>query len=62
MTLTRHSHVNSDKDVTVNVTTIDVPFSRLSAPTYTRTKVDARIKYTKKEGSPKKDVGEPVMD
>ena len=62
MTLTRHSHVNSDKDVTVNVTTIDVPFSRLSAPTYTRTKVDARIKYTKKEGSQKKDVGEPVMD
>ncbi|CAN9194316.1 unnamed protein product [Alternaria alternata] len=56
MTLTRHSHVNSDKDFTVNVTTIDVPFSRLSAPTYTRTKVDARIKYTKKEGSPKKDV------
>ncbi|RYN39197.1 hypothetical protein AA0112_g3711 [Alternaria arborescens] len=62
MTLTRHSHVNSDKDVTVNVTTIDVPFSRLSASTYTRTKVDAGIKYTKKEGIQKKDVGEPVID
>ncbi|KAG9194246.1 hypothetical protein G6011_04281 [Alternaria panax] len=56
MTLTRHSPVDGGKDVAVNITTIDVPFSRLSASVY-RCKTedaemeDAKITYAKRKAA-----------
>ncbi|KAL1798283.1 hypothetical protein ACET3X_002320 [Alternaria dauci] len=62
MTLTRHSHTNSGKGVAVNITTIDVPFSRLAASRLRLEDKDTKKVDTMPESSQKEDVGEPVMD
>jgi hypothetical protein len=51
MTLTQHSQVEKSKTSIVNTTTIDVPFTRLSASV-----------YTARGRGKKEDVGEPDVD